>query len=70
MLIKRKIKRKRGRKIKYSDLEEELIKWLKLQRLQKNHISVKRFIKESKERTNKSEKTDLKFTWGWVNSFF
>ena len=36
----------------------------------KNHISVKRFIKESKERANKSGKTDLKFTWGWVNSFF
>ena len=65
-----KISSKRGRRITYPDLEEELIKWVKQQRAQKNHISVKRFLKESRKRAQQSNKTGLKFTWGWANAFF
>ena len=37
---------------------------------QKNHVSVKRFLKIAREKAKNANKTALKFTWGWVNSFF
>jgi len=41
---------KRGRRVPYPDLEENLKEWLKKQREQKNHVSVKRFLKIAREK--------------------
>jgi len=60
---------KRGKRVLYPDLEDEIKSWIKNQRDKKNHVSVRRLLREARSRAAKQNKTGLKFTWGWVNKF-
>ena len=60
---------KRGRRVLYPELEEELKNCIRLQRTQNNHLSVRRLLREARMRAAKQNKTALKFTWGWVTRF-
>lgn len=64
-----KIPGKRGRRVTYPELEAELKLWIRSERQNNNHVSIRRLVREAKTRAAKQNKKDVKFTWGWVRSF-
>jgi len=61
--------KRRGRKIKFPDLDQGLRNWVLDKRLAKIKITVKRFMNYAKSRANVLAENGIVFSWGWLQKF-
>jgi len=60
---------KRGRRVTSPALEAYLIQWIKSQRKNLNHVSVRRLLVQGRAKVKELKLDKIKLTWGWVQKF-
>ena len=63
------VPKKRGKRVVYPELEENILSWIYSEREKKNHVSIRRLIAQGRKLMKSIKAEGLKFSWGWVSKF-